>query len=158
MKPVCLVMGAGAGIGGTVGQRFAQEGYHAVLCRRSDADGLNNMVAAIEAGGGSASGYLLNAAEEGSSGVSSACRMKELFLHANFRRLLLVFRVRINHARTFDFTEHRDVGSDGFVVGFCERLGVGGDHAHDRSFQVFQRGLDVQAFLLGTEIVCCVDK
>lgn len=65
MKPVCLVMGAGAGIGGTVGQRFAQEGYHAVLCRRSDADGLNNMVAAIEAGGGSASGYLLNAAEEG---------------------------------------------------------------------------------------------
>jgi len=31
-KPVCLVMGAGAGIGGTVGWRFAAEGYHAVLC------------------------------------------------------------------------------------------------------------------------------
>ena len=30
MKPVCLVMGAGAGIGGTVGKRFAREGYHAV--------------------------------------------------------------------------------------------------------------------------------
>lgn len=64
MKPVCLVMGAGAGIGGTVGQRFAKEGYHAVLCRRSDEDGLNRMVRAIEDGGGSASGYLLNAAEE----------------------------------------------------------------------------------------------
>jgi NAD(P)-dependent dehydrogenase (short-subunit alcohol dehydrogenase family) len=65
MKPVCLVMGAGAGIGGTVGQRFAKEGYHAVLCRRSDDAGLNAMVAAIEAEGGSASGYLLNAAAEG---------------------------------------------------------------------------------------------
>ena len=39
MKPVCLVLGAGAGIGGTVGKRFAREGYHAVLCRRSDEDG-----------------------------------------------------------------------------------------------------------------------
>jgi len=65
MKPVCLVMGAGAGIGGTVGQRFAKDGYHAVLCRRSDQEGLNRLVAAIENDGGSASGYLLNAAEEG---------------------------------------------------------------------------------------------
>lgn len=64
MKPVCLVMGAGAGIGGTVGRRFAQEGYHAVLCRRSDQDGLNTLVAAIEEDGGTASGHLLNAAEE----------------------------------------------------------------------------------------------
>ncbi len=63
MKPVCLVMGAGAGIGGTVGKRFAREGYHAVLCRRSDQDGLNALVASIEEDGGSASGYLLNAAE-----------------------------------------------------------------------------------------------
>ena len=66
MKPVCLVLGAGAGIGGTTGQRFAKEGYHAVLCRRSDAEGLKNMVTAIEADGGSATGYLLNAAEDGS--------------------------------------------------------------------------------------------
>jgi NAD(P)-dependent dehydrogenase (short-subunit alcohol dehydrogenase family) len=65
MKPVCFVMGAGAGIGGTVGRRFAKEGYHAVLCRRSDEAGLDRMVAAIEADGGSASGYLLNAAEAG---------------------------------------------------------------------------------------------
>ncbi len=34
MKPVCLVIGAGAGIGGNVARRFAQEGYHACLCRR----------------------------------------------------------------------------------------------------------------------------
>jgi NAD(P)-dependent dehydrogenase (short-subunit alcohol dehydrogenase family) len=66
MKPVCLVIGAGAGIGGNVGRRFAQEGYHAVLCRRSDQDGLNKMVSAIEGDGGSASGFLLNATEEGS--------------------------------------------------------------------------------------------
>jgi NAD(P)-dependent dehydrogenase (short-subunit alcohol dehydrogenase family) len=58
-------MGAGAGIGGTVGRRFAKEGYHALLCRRSDEEGLNRMVATIEEDGGSASGYLLNAAEEG---------------------------------------------------------------------------------------------
>ena len=64
MKPVCLVIGAGAGIGGTVGKRFAREGYHAVLCRRSDEEGLNTLVADIEAEGGSASGFLLNATEE----------------------------------------------------------------------------------------------
>ncbi|MGE0625601.1 MAG: SDR family NAD(P)-dependent oxidoreductase [Pseudomonadales bacterium] len=65
MKPVCLVMGAGAGIGGTTGKRFAAEGYHAVLCRRSDEEGLNRLVGDIEASGGTASGYLLNAAEDG---------------------------------------------------------------------------------------------
>jgi len=65
-KPVCLVIGAGAGIGGNVAKRFAQEGYHAVLCRRSDEEGLARMVAAIESAGGEASGYLLNAIEDGS--------------------------------------------------------------------------------------------
>ena len=63
MKPVCLVMGAGAGIGGTVGRRFARAGYHAVLCRRSDAEGLDELVGAIQADGGSATGFLLNAVE-----------------------------------------------------------------------------------------------
>ena len=66
MKPVCLVIGAGAGIGGNVARRFAQAGYHACLCRRSDEDGLKELVKAIEADGGSASGYLLNAVEDGS--------------------------------------------------------------------------------------------
>lgn len=62
MKPVCLVIGAGAGIGGNVGRRFAREGYHAVLCRRSDEEGLRKLVEGIEAEGGSASGFLLDAA------------------------------------------------------------------------------------------------
>ena len=64
MKPVCLVLGAGAGIGGTVAKKFALEGYHSCLCRRSDQDGLNRLVSNIEEKGGSASGYLINAIEE----------------------------------------------------------------------------------------------
>ncbi len=63
MKPICLVIGAGAGIGGTVGRRFAEEGYHACLCRRTDLDGLTRLVDAIKSEGGSALGYLLNAIE-----------------------------------------------------------------------------------------------
>ena len=63
MKPVCLVIGAGAGIGGNVGKRFAREGYHAVLCRRTDQEGLDTLVGAIESEGASASGFLLNAIE-----------------------------------------------------------------------------------------------
>jgi NAD(P)-dependent dehydrogenase (short-subunit alcohol dehydrogenase family) len=63
MKPVCLVIGAGAGIGGNVGKQFASEGYHAVLCRRSDDEGLRTLVESIEGEGGSASGFLMNASE-----------------------------------------------------------------------------------------------
>lgn len=65
MKPVCLVIGAGAGIGGTVARRFANEGYHACLCRRTDQDGLDRMIGEIESDGGSASGFLLNAVDDG---------------------------------------------------------------------------------------------
>jgi len=61
LKPVCLVIGAGAGIGGNVARRFAQEGYHAVLCRRSDLEGLNRLLDAIRGEGGSATGSLLDA-------------------------------------------------------------------------------------------------
>jgi len=64
MKPVCLVIGAGAGIGGTVGKRFAREGYHSVLCRRSNEEGLQTLVKAIEDEGGSATGFILNAVED----------------------------------------------------------------------------------------------
>ncbi|MEM6627296.1 MAG: SDR family NAD(P)-dependent oxidoreductase [Pseudomonadota bacterium] len=64
MRPVCLVIGAGAGIGGTVGKRFAAEGYHAVLCRRSDEAGLKKLVDDIKADGGQASGFLMNAIED----------------------------------------------------------------------------------------------
>ena len=64
MKPVCLVIGAGAGIGGTVARKFAMEGYHSCLCRRSDQIGLDKLVSTIEAEGSSATGYLINAIEE----------------------------------------------------------------------------------------------
>jgi len=65
-KPVCLVIGAGAGIGGHVGNRFARAGYHAALCRRSNEDGLRKLVEEIEGNGGNASGYILNAVEAAS--------------------------------------------------------------------------------------------
>ena len=64
-KPVFLVIGAGAGIGGNTAARFAKGGYHVVLARRSDEEGLQRMVGQIEDAGGSASGILLNAAEDG---------------------------------------------------------------------------------------------
>ncbi|MEM6899400.1 MAG: SDR family NAD(P)-dependent oxidoreductase [Pseudomonadota bacterium] len=64
MKPVCLVIGAGAGIGGTVGTRFAAEGYHSVLCRRSDEEGLQKLVDGIKSAGGEATGFLMNAIED----------------------------------------------------------------------------------------------
>ena len=64
MKPVCLVLGAGAGIGGTVAAKFASEGYHSCLCRRSDQEGLDRLVKGIEDDGGSANGYLINAIED----------------------------------------------------------------------------------------------
>ena len=65
VKKTCLVIGAGAGIGGSVGKKFAGEGYHAALSRRSDIEGLNTMVSGLQEDGLSASGHLLNAVVEG---------------------------------------------------------------------------------------------
>lgn len=65
-KSVCLILGAGAGIGGNVAKRFARDGYHACLARRSDKSGLDQLVAEIEVDGGSASGFIVNAVDEGS--------------------------------------------------------------------------------------------
>ena len=64
-KPVFLVIGAGAGIGGHCAQRFAAGGYHSVLARRSDQAGLDRLIDGITQTGGSASGTLMNAAEDG---------------------------------------------------------------------------------------------
>ena len=65
MKPVCLIIGAGAGIGGCVAQRFAAGGYHVVLSRRSDQQGLDLLIQEIQQQGGTASGRLANAVEVG---------------------------------------------------------------------------------------------
>ena len=65
-KSVCLVIGAGAGIGGHVAKRFARAGYHACLCRRTDQAGLDKIVREIKNEGGSASGFMLNAIEDNS--------------------------------------------------------------------------------------------
>jgi NAD(P)-dependent dehydrogenase (short-subunit alcohol dehydrogenase family) len=52
MKPVCLVIGAGAGIGGTVGRRFAREGHHSAsgfLLNAVEAESIEDCVASGEA-------------------------------------------------------------------------------------------------------------
>ncbi|MEM1142384.1 MAG: SDR family NAD(P)-dependent oxidoreductase [Pseudomonadota bacterium] len=64
MQKVCLVIGAGAGIGGSVAKRFARENYHAVLCRRSDEEGLQRLVKSIHDEGGAASGMMFNAVQD----------------------------------------------------------------------------------------------
>ncbi len=66
MEKVCLVIGAGAGIGGTVAKKFAANGYHAFLARRTDEEGLKKLINEIETLGGKASGSLLNVIEENS--------------------------------------------------------------------------------------------
>ena len=43
-----LVIGAGAGIGVNVAKKFASSGYHAVISRRTNQEGLDNAVANIE--------------------------------------------------------------------------------------------------------------
>ncbi|HAB48149.1 MAG: SDR family NAD(P)-dependent oxidoreductase [Betaproteobacteria bacterium] len=65
-KPVVFILGAGAGIGGHVAKRFAREGYHACLARRSDRAGLDRLVDEIHQAGGLASGFMINAVEEDS--------------------------------------------------------------------------------------------
>ena len=83
MKPVCLVFGAGAGIGGTVASKFASEGYHSYLCRRSDQEGLDKLIGDIEKAGGSASGQLLNAIEENAIEEQLIEKILNLFIENN---------------------------------------------------------------------------
>ena len=47
-------------------KKFASDGYHAYLARRTDEDGLNRLIKEIEDAGGKASGSLLNVIEENS--------------------------------------------------------------------------------------------
>jgi NAD(P)-dependent dehydrogenase (short-subunit alcohol dehydrogenase family) len=60
---VCLIIGAGAGIGAHAAYRFAREGYYCVLARRSDQAGLDAIVSKIVDSGGQASGVLINVAD-----------------------------------------------------------------------------------------------
>jgi len=63
MQPVCLVIGAGAGIGGTVGRRFAGwVSRRAVPAQRCE--GLKGPVDDRKQDGGSATGYWPNAVQE----------------------------------------------------------------------------------------------
>lgn len=67
MERVCLIIGAGAEIGGTVGARFAAGGYQTLLSLRTDAEGLDWLVSGIRAAaGGKATGRLLNVVESDS--------------------------------------------------------------------------------------------
>ena len=64
-KPICLVIGAGAGIGGNVARKFAGQGYHAFLTRRRNERGLNSLIEKIQREGNEASGKIVNLMEEG---------------------------------------------------------------------------------------------
>lgn len=66
MRPeVCLVIGAGAGIGYNVARRFARGGKLAFLVRRSNQEALDASIQRIKDEGGAATGMLLNASSEG---------------------------------------------------------------------------------------------
>jgi NAD(P)-dependent dehydrogenase (short-subunit alcohol dehydrogenase family) len=62
--PVALVWGAGDGLGSAIARRFARGGYHACVARRTG-DKLEPLVRAIREGGGEATGFGVDAREEG---------------------------------------------------------------------------------------------
>jgi NAD(P)-dependent dehydrogenase (short-subunit alcohol dehydrogenase family) len=63
-KKVCLVIGAGAGIGGAITKKFASAGYHVCFARRSDRTGLTNMEKDLRTSGYSVSGHILDVTKE----------------------------------------------------------------------------------------------
>ena len=64
MKKVCLVIGAGAGIGGNCAKVFSRNGYYSFLTRRTDKIGLDKITSEIKAEKGEADGRLVNIAED----------------------------------------------------------------------------------------------
>ena len=64
MKKVCLVIGAGAGIGGNCAKVFSRNGYYSFMTRRTDKDGLDKITSEIKAEKGEAGGKLVNIVED----------------------------------------------------------------------------------------------
>ena len=64
MKKVCLIIGAGAGIGGNCAKVFAKNGYYAFMARRTDQEGLDKIVTEIKSENGEAEGKLFNIVED----------------------------------------------------------------------------------------------
>jgi NAD(P)-dependent dehydrogenase (short-subunit alcohol dehydrogenase family) len=63
MKPVCLIVGAGPGIGNSVAQAFAREGHDIALASRH-ADKLRAMQPALEKAGAASRAYSVDAGDE----------------------------------------------------------------------------------------------
>ena len=64
---VCLVLGAGSGIGAAVARKFAKEGYKTVVVRRSDETKLGALRDSIneDTGGETCRAFLVDATKEG---------------------------------------------------------------------------------------------
>lgn len=60
MRKVCLIIGAGAGIGMATARRFAKDGYYICLVRRNDQKGLDRSIQELTTTGHEAAGYLLD--------------------------------------------------------------------------------------------------
>ncbi len=60
---VVVVFGAGDGLGGAIARRFAREGFHAAVVRRH-AEALDGLVGQIEAAGGAATAFGVDARKE----------------------------------------------------------------------------------------------
>jgi len=60
MRKICLIIGAGAGIGMATARRFAREGYYICLVRRSDQEGLNKSIQELTTNGHEAAGFILD--------------------------------------------------------------------------------------------------
>ena len=64
MKKVCLIIGAGAGIGGNCAKVFSRNGYYSFMTRRTDQDGLDKITSDIKEKNGEAGGRLVNIVED----------------------------------------------------------------------------------------------
>lgn len=66
MSGVCLVVGAGDGVGGAIAKAFAAEGYEVCITRRArNLDQLEELAQSIRDAGGKARAYGVDAREEG---------------------------------------------------------------------------------------------